>query len=65
MPVGSLNASQEAVKEKNDRDLWIALRRGLLLIVDAIERRHGLTRTAEAIDFYRFHHRPARKVDPT
>lgn len=60
MPVGSSSAIPEAVR---DRDLWIVVRRGLLMIVDGIERRHGLTRTAEAIDFYRFHHRPARKLD--
>jgi hypothetical protein len=31
----------------SDRDLWLAVRQALLLIVDAIERRWGLARTSQ------------------
>ena len=31
----------------DDRALWLAIRQALLMIVDAIERRYGLKRTAE------------------
>jgi hypothetical protein len=30
-----------------DRELWVAIRRALLMVVDAIERYLGMTRTAE------------------
>ena len=30
-----------------DRAFWLAIRQALLMVVDAIERRYGLSRTAE------------------
>ena len=30
-----------------DRAFWLAVRQALLMVVDAIERRYGLQRTAE------------------
>ena len=36
-----------AMDKIDDRALWLAIRQALLMIVDAIERRYGLKRTAE------------------
>jgi len=30
-----------------DKDFWLAIRQALLMMVDAIERKYGLDRTAE------------------
>jgi len=58
VPVGNgatLLVDLEEITPKNtgtmdkldDRALWLAIRQALLMIVDAIERRYGLKRTAE------------------
>lgn len=33
----------------SDREFWIAIRAALLQVVDAIERKEGLSRTAEIV----------------
>lgn len=44
-----------------DRDMLIAARRGILTVLDGIERRLGMTRTAEILEEYRQRLKDARR----